>query len=122
MPSNLLKDNDVDTKPFGLTESAAVQISKLLLMEGEPEKKFMRVAVEGGGCSGFQYIFKFDTERNNDDLVFEKNGVKVVVDEISLELVTGGMLDYVEELIGSYFQIANPNASSSCGCGTSFSI
>jgi iron-sulfur cluster insertion protein len=122
MPSNLLKDNDVDTKPFGLTESAAVQISKLLLMEGEPEKKFMRVAVEGGGCSGFQYIFKFDTERNNDDLVFEKNGVEVVVDEISLELVTGGRLDYVEELIGSYFQIANPNASSSCGCGTSFSI
>lgn len=122
MPSNLLKDNDVDTKPFGLTESAAVQISKLLLMEGEPEKKFMRVAVEGGGCSGFQYIFKFDTERNNDDLVFEKNGVEVVVDEISLELITGGRLDYVEELIGSYFQIANPNASSSCGCGTSFSI
>jgi iron-sulfur cluster insertion protein len=122
MPSNLLKDNDVDTKPFGLTESAAVQINKLLLMEGEPEKKFMRVAVEGGGCSGFQYIFKFDTERNNDDLVFEKNGVEVVVDEISLELVTGGRLDYVEELIGSYFQIANPNASSSCGCGTSFSV
>jgi iron-sulfur cluster insertion protein len=122
MPSNLLKDNDVDTEPFGLTESAAVQISKLLLMEGEPEKKFMRVAVDGGGCSGFQYIFKFDTERNNDDLVFEKNGVEVVVDEISLELVTGGRLDYVEELIGSYFQIANPNASSSCGCGTSFSI
>ena len=122
MPSNLLKDNDVDTEPFGLTESAAVQISKLLLMEGEPEKKFMRVAVDGGGCSGFQYIFKFDTERNNDDLVFEKNGVEVVVDEISLELITGGRLDYVEELIGSYFQIANPNASSSCGCGTSFSI
>tara|TARA_B110000444_G_C18765411_1_gene559727 strand:- start:816 stop:1184 length:369 start_codon:yes stop_codon:yes gene_type:complete len=122
MPSNSLKDNDVDTEPFGLTESAAVQISKLLLMEGEPEKKFMRVAVEGGGCSGFQYIFKFDTERNNDDLVFEKNGVEVVVDEISLELITGGRLDYVEELIGSYFQIANPNASSSCGCGTSFSI
>ena len=122
MPSNLLEDNDVDTKPFGLTETAAVQISKLLLMEEGPEKKFMRVAVEGGGCSGFQYIFKFDTERNNDDLVFEKNGVEVVVDEISLELVTGGRLDYVEELIGSYFQIANPNASSSCGCGTSFSI
>ncbi|MBT5911314.1 MAG: iron-sulfur cluster insertion protein ErpA [Rhodospirillaceae bacterium] len=122
MPSDLLVNNDVETKPFGLTESAAVQISKLLLMEEGSEKKFMRVAVEGGGCSGFQYIFKFDTERNNDDLVFEKNGVEVVVDETSLELVTGGRLDYVEELIGSYFQIANPNASSSCGCGTSFSI
>jgi iron-sulfur cluster insertion protein len=122
MPSNLLENNDAETKHFGLTESAAVQISKLLLIEEEPEKKFMRVAVEGGGCSGFQYIFKFDTERNNDDLVFEKNGVEVVVDEISLELVTGGRLDYVEELIGSYFHIVNPNASSSCGCGTSFSI
>jgi iron-sulfur cluster insertion protein len=122
MPNDLLVNNDVETKPFGLTESAAVQISKLLLMEEESEKKFMRVAVEGGGCSGFQYIFKFDTERNNDDLVFVKNGVEVVVDETSLELVTGGRLDYVEELIGSYFQIANPNASSSCGCGTSFSI
>ena len=122
MPSDLLVNNDVETKPFGLTESAAVQISKLLLMEEGSEKKFMRVAVEGGGCSGFQYIFKFDTERNNDDLVFEKNGVEVVVDETSLELVTGGRLDYVEELIGSYFQIANPNASSPCGCGTSFSI
>ena len=122
MPNDLLVNNDVETKPFGLTESAAVQISKLLLMEEGSEKKFMRVAVEGGGCSGFQYIFKFDTERNNDDLVFEKNGVEVVVDETSLELVTGGRLDYVEELIGSYFQIANPNASSSCGCGTSFSI
>tara|TARA_Y100000385_G_C13101488_1_gene644805 strand:- start:3283 stop:3651 length:369 start_codon:yes stop_codon:yes gene_type:complete len=122
MPNDLLVNNDVETKPFGLTESAAVQISKLLHMEEESEKKFMRVAVEGGGCSGFQYIFKFDTERNNDDLVFEKNGVEVVVDETSLELVTGGRLDYVEELIGSYFQIANPNASSSCGCGTSFSI
>ncbi|MDG1888035.1 MAG: iron-sulfur cluster insertion protein ErpA [Alphaproteobacteria bacterium] len=122
MPNDLLVNNDVETKPFGLTESAAVQISKLLLMEEESEKKFMRVAVEGGGCSGFQYIFKFDTERNNDDIVFEKNGVEVVVDETSLELVTGGRLDYVEELIGSYFQIANPNASSSCGCGTSFSI
>ena len=122
MPNDLLVNNDVETKPFGLTESAAVQISKLLHMEEESEKKFMRVAVEGGGCSGFQYIFKFDTERNNDDLVFEKNRVEVVVDETSLELVTGGRLDYVEELIGSYFQIANPNASSSCGCGTSFSI
>ena len=122
MPNDLLVNNDVETKPFGLTESAAVQISKLLHMEEESEKKFMRVAVEGGGCSGFQYIFKFDTERNNDDLVFVKNGVEVVVDETSLELVTGGRLDYVEELIGSYFQIANPNASSSCGCGTSFSI
>ena len=66
--------------------------------------------------------YKFDTQKNDDDLVFEKNGIEVVVDEVSLELVHGGTLDYVEELIGSYFQVTNPNASSSCGCGTSFSI
>ena len=108
--------------PFGLSESAARRISVLLKDEETVEAKFMRVAVEGGGCSGFQYIFSFDTTKNKDDLVFEKDGVEVVVDEVSLELVSGGQLDYVEELIGSYFQVVNPNASSSCGCGASFSL
>ena len=105
--------------PPKVTEKAFERLAEI---GAQAKGKALRIAVEGGGCSGFQYIFKFDTERNNDDLVFEKNGVEVVVDEISLELITGGRLDYVEELIGSYFQIANPNASSSCGCGTSFSI
>ena len=80
----------------------------------------MRVAVEGGGCSGFQYIFKFDSIKNSDDLIFKKNDVSVVIDEISLELIKNGTLDYTEELIGSYFQVINPNASSACGYGTSF--
>ena len=117
-----LESKNIDIAPFGLTETAATKISKLLIDEGEPENAFMRVAVEGGGCSGFQYTFKFDNQKNEDDLVFKKNGIEVVVDQISLELVHGGTLDYVEELIGSYFQVTNPNASSSCGCGTSFSI
>ena len=117
-----IESKDIEIAAFGLTETAATRIGKLLIDEGEPQNAFMRVAVEGGGCSGFQYTFKFDTQKNGDDLVFSKNGIEVVVDEVSLELVHGGTLDYVEELIGSYFQVTNPNASSSCGCGTSFSI
>jgi iron-sulfur cluster insertion protein len=122
MLESSLEGKNIEIEPFGLTETAATKISKLLTDERAPQNTFMRVAVEGGGCSGFQYTFKFDTQKNDDDLVFEKNGIEVVVDEVSLELVHGGKLDYVEELIGSYFQVTNPNASSSCGCGTSFSI
>jgi iron-sulfur cluster insertion protein len=113
---------DVSPDGFGLTESAATRIRTLLDMEENGTAKFMRVAVTGGGCSGFQYIFDFDDTRNDDDLVFQAHGTEVVVDEVSLDLLRGGKLDYVEELIGSYFQVVNPNAASSCGCGTSFSL
>lgn len=112
---------DSDGRQFGVTESAAKRIAFLLTQESDPEQ-FMRVAVEGGGCSGFQYIFEFDKEATGEDLQFERDGVKVVVDEVSLDLLNGAELDYVEELLGSYFQVVNPNAASSCGCGTSFSI
>tara|TARA_Y100000588_G_C14274234_1_gene933685 strand:+ start:1096 stop:1464 length:369 start_codon:yes stop_codon:yes gene_type:complete len=122
MPDGTQKDNEFFDEVFGVTESAAARINILLKEETESHRKFMRVAVEGGGCSGFQYIFKFDEHKNEDDLVFEKDGIDVVVDSLSLELIKGGILDYTEELIGSYFQVINPNASSSCGCGTSFSI
>ena len=122
MPDGSLEHHDLNIQPFGLTRNAATQIAKLLLDEIESKDKFMRVAVEGGGCSGFQYIFNFDSQKNNDDHSFEKDGIVVIVDDMSLELIKGGVLDYVEELIGSYFQVVNPNASSSCGCGTSFSI
>ena len=107
---------------FTVSDNAARIISTLLKDEHEADNKFMRVAVEGGGCSGFQYIFKFDSIKNSDDFIFEKNDVAVIIDEISLELIKGGTLDYTEELIGSYFQVITPNASSACGCGTSFSI
>tara|TARA_R110000868_G_scaffold49160_3_gene158715 strand:+ start:6287 stop:6718 length:432 start_codon:yes stop_codon:yes gene_type:complete len=107
---------------FGLSESAARRIKVLLDMEENGTGKFMRVGVEGGGCSGFQYDFGFDDEMKEDDHVFESHGMKVVVDDTSLDLLDGGVLDYVDELLGAYFQVTNPNASSSCGCGTSFSL
>ena len=111
-----------NVQAFTVSDNAARRISTLLKDEHAADNKFMRVAVEGGGCSGFQYIFKFDSIKNSDDFIFEKNDVAVIIDEISLELIKGGTLDYTEELIGSYFQVINPNASSACGCGTSFSI
>ena len=122
MPDGVQEMAKLDSQSFGLTDNAARRIAVLLRDEPDGGAKFMRVAVEGGGCSGFQYIFSFDAARNEDDLTFENDGVTVVVDEVSLDLLNGGKLDYVEELIGSYFQVVNPNASSSCGCGTSFSL
>ncbi len=109
-------------RTFGLTESAARRITELLKMEAKGDGQFMRVAVNGGGCSGFQYDFKFDQDVNEDDHVFENHGVQVVVDDVSLDLLNGAQLNFVDELIGAFFQVENPNASSSCGCGTSFSI
>ncbi len=82
----------------------------------------MRLAVSGGGCSGFQYGFSFDETRQADDLVFERDGVGLVVDSVSLELVKGAEIDFVEDLMGASFQVKNPNAASSCGCGNSFSV
>ena len=111
-----------NVQAFTVSDNAARRISTLLKDEHEADNKFMRVAVEGGGCSGCPYIFKFDSIKNSDDFIFKKNDVSVIIDEISLELIKGGTLDYTEELIGSYFQVINPNASSACGCGTSFSI
>jgi len=105
---------------FGLSEAAALRITQLL--ESEPIGSFFRVAVLGGGCSGFQYDFSIDKNRQVDDLVFVSHDVEVVVDEMSLELIDHAELDYVQDLMGSYFAVKNPNATASCGCGTSFSI
>ncbi len=105
---------------FSLSANAAERISKML--ENEPESSFFRVAVNGGGCSGFQYEFSIDTNRQDDDLSFVSHGVEVVIDEVSLELVDKAELDYVQDLMGSYFAVQNPNATASCGCGTSFSV
>jgi iron-sulfur cluster assembly accessory protein len=89
--------------------------------EASGEAKALRVAVEGGGCSGFQYEIALDTPRA-DDLVLEGNGQKVLIDEVSLPFLSGAVIDFTEELIGARFVIENPNATSSCGCGTSFSM
>ena len=105
---------------FGLTESAAARISAMLT--NEPDGSFFRVAVLGGGCSGFQYDFSIDSTRQADDCIFTLHGVEVVIDEMSLELVDTAELDYKQDLMGSYFAVNNPNATASCGCGTSFSV
>jgi len=105
---------------FGLSVSAADRITQLL--EVEPAGSFFRVAVLGGGCSGFQYDFSIDQSRSDDDIVFHAHGVAVVVDDMSLELIDHAELDYVQDLMGSYFAVTNPNATASCGCGTSFSV
>jgi iron-sulfur cluster insertion protein len=105
---------------FSVTESAAKRIAFLASKEANPV--MMRVAVLGGGCSGFQYNFSFEEGRNDDDLLIEREGATVVVDSTSLELLKGSELDYVEEMVGSSFQVRNPNATSSCGCGNSFSV
>jgi iron-sulfur cluster insertion protein len=104
-----------------VTENAARRIAQLQAEENA-ENAFLRIAVSGGGCSGFQYGFSFDVERHEDDVVFERDGIGVIVDEVSLGLLNGAELDFTEDLMGASFQIHNPNAASSCGCGNSFSI
>ena len=86
------------------------------------ESKCLRVAVEGGGCSGFQYDIKLEEKEDENDTVFNKNGAKVVIDSISMGFLAGAIIDFSEELIGAKFTIENPNVTSSCGCGTSFSV
>jgi iron-sulfur cluster insertion protein len=109
-----------NVRPFSVSESASRRISKLL--EDEPSGTMLRVTVSGGGCSGYQYGFGFDTRTTADDHQFEAHGVTVVVDDVSLDLLAGAELDFVEDLIGASFQVKNPNATSSCGCGASFSV
>ena len=106
--------------PVTVSARAAKQIAKIL--GAEPAPMMLRVAVTGGGCSGFQYNFALDDARTDDDLVIEKDGVTVLVDPMSLDFLKGAEIDYVDDLIGAAFKIHNPNATSSCGCGTSFSI
>ena len=103
-----------------LTENAARRISEIVA--NEPENRLLRVSVEGGGCSGFQYKFDLGPDKAEDDTVLERNGATVLIDPVSLGFLEGSEIDFVDELIGASFQIRNPNASASCGCGTSFSL
>jgi iron-sulfur cluster assembly accessory protein len=108
------------TQTVGLSPSA---VKRLHAMAAKDNRAAMlRLAVLGGGCQGFQYKFDFADSANDDDQVFETGGAKLVVDNVSLDLVAGAEVNYVESLMGSYFEVRNPNAASSCGCGTSFSI
>ena len=106
---------------FTVSDSAVKRIAFLIDQE-EGDDLFLRVSVSGGGCSGFQYGFTFDDEVRAEDQMFERDGVKVVVDETSLDLMGGAEIDFVEDLIGASFQIRNPMATASCGCGSSFSV
>jgi iron-sulfur cluster insertion protein len=104
-----------------VTDNAAARIAALKTQEETPDA-FLRIAVSGGGCSGFQYGMSFDSQTNSDDSVFEHAGIAVVIDDVSLDLLNGAEIDFVEDMMGASFQIRNPNAASSCGCGNSFSI
>lgn len=104
-----------------LSDAAVQRLSKMVAAEGNPNL-MLRVTVSGGGCSGFQYGFDFDEKAGDDDRVFERDGVRVVTDSASLDLLAGSQVDFVDDLVGAYFAVNNPNATSSCGCGTSFSI
>jgi iron-sulfur cluster insertion protein len=103
-----------------LTGRAAARIKEIL--RAEPTKNALRIAVNGGGCSGFQYDFALTGERNEDDIVIERDGAAVVIDSVSQPYVEGSEIDFVDDLIGQSFKITNPNAKASCGCGTSFTI
>ena len=105
---------------FAVTERAAARIAEIAAAEGQGLA--LRVAVLAGGCSGFQYKFELEKTVQPDDLVIEQTGARVVVDPSSLDLLAGSELDFTEALMGSYFAVKNPNATSSCGCGTSFSV
>lgn len=118
-----MNDTTTETgeRSLSLTASAAKRIAFLREQEQVGDAK-LRIAVSGGGCSGFQYGLSFDDQTNPDDRVFERDGVGIVVDEVSLDLLNGAEVDFVEDLMGAAFRINNPNAASSCGCGNSFSI
>jgi len=103
-----------------LTESAAARVATIAGKQGKPA--ILRLAVEGGGCAGFQYRFGLADSVDSDDEVAERDGVRLVVDSVSLDLIRGSAVDYVENMGGSMFRVTNPQAASGCGCGSSFSI
>jgi iron-sulfur cluster assembly accessory protein len=112
---------DIETaEPVKVSARAAKRIAEIL--KGEPAPSMLRVAVTGGGCSGFQYNFTLDDARLDDDLVVKRDGATVLIDPVSLDFLKGAEIDFTDDLIGAAFKINNPNATSSCGCGTSFSV
>ncbi|WP_019995362.1 HesB/IscA family protein [Aureimonas ureilytica] len=108
------------TLPVTVSDAAARRIVSIL--QKTPSETALRISVEGGGCSGFSYKFDLTHEGEADDLVIEKDGARVLIDQTSLAYLDGSVVDFVDDLMGQSFQISNPNAVASCGCGTSFSI
>jgi iron-sulfur cluster assembly accessory protein len=108
------------TASVTMTERAARRIGEIL--KGEPAGAMLRVSVQGGGCSGFQYRFDIDRAQQDDDIVVARAGVTMLVDSVSLQFLAGSEIDFVDDLIGASFKVNNPQAKASCGCGTSFSL
>jgi iron-sulfur cluster insertion protein len=106
---------------LSLSENAVKRVSFLMSREESPDV-MLRVVVDGGGCAGFQYGFSFDNSKTDDDVLIEQDGVKLVTDNMSLMYLAGAQIDFVEDMIGAAFSIKNPNAASTCSCGTSFSV
>ena len=106
--------------PVTVSERAAKRIAEIL--RSEHTSAMLRLAVTGGGCSGFQYNFALDETRMDDDLVVERDGATILIDPVSLDFLKGAEIDFSDDLIGAAFKVNNPNAQSSCGCGTSFSV
>ena len=115
------KPKVIEGATIGFTDSAAKKVKALVEEENNPNLK-LRVSVDGGGCSGFQYAFAFDEKVSDDDTVVEKSGATVVVDVTSMQYLNGSEVDYLEGLEGARFVVNNPNATSTCGCGSSFSV
>ncbi|GAB6035334.1 iron-sulfur cluster insertion protein ErpA [Galenea microaerophila] len=114
-------ESAMPAKPVNFTEAAAAKVKGLIEDEGNPNLK-LRVYITGGGCSGFQYGFTFDEEVAEDDTVVETDGVQLLIDPMSFQYLVGAKIDYLEDLQGARFVIENPNASTTCGCGSSFSV
>ena len=112
--------NTETTAPLDFTQDAASKVLELIEDENNPDLK-LRVYVQGGGCSGFQYGFTFDEEQQEDDMAIDKNGVRLLVDPMSFQYLVGAKIDYKDDMDGARFIINNPNASTTCGCGSSFS-
>lgn len=110
----------VDAPTVALSESAAQRIVEIV--SGEPTAKVLQISVEGGGCSGFQYKFDLIEAAADDDVILQRSGATVAIDPVSLQFLGGSEIDFVDDLMGAQFKITNPNATASCGCGTSFSI
>ena len=104
---------------FDVSKNAIERIQEISLKE---KQEYFRISVDGGGCQGFSYKFNFDSQINKEDKIFEFNSTKILIDQTSLNFLKGSKLDFVNDIIGSYFKVTNPNASSTCGCGTSFSV
>ena len=122
-----MSETIVAAPPFSVTARAAARVAEIARSQqgaqpGSQADAALRVSVLAGGCSGFQYKFELDETQQDDDLVIKAGPARVVVDPVSMDLLAGSQLDYADELMGAYFKIQNPNATSSCGCGTSFSI